>query len=70
MENKNRTNKKAALIALCISVGVLAVVTAAALIYENIMNVKFDITGMIIADVIGFLIVFAIVYHFEKTPKE
>ncbi|MBQ0098276.1 MAG: hypothetical protein KBS62_05020 [Oscillospiraceae bacterium] len=70
MENKNRTNKKAALISLCISVVVLAVVTAAALIYENIMNVKFDITGMIIADVIGFLIIFAIVYHFEKPPKE
>lgn len=67
---KKNSKKKAALIALIVSLVVLLLVIAATLIYEKLMFVQFDLKGLIIADAIGFLIVYAIVYHYEKPPKD
>lgn len=68
--NKKKRHIKEALVALGISSALLALVVFASFWYENYFNVKFDTIGMIIGDVIGFLLIFFIIFHYEKRTND
>ncbi|MBQ6153340.1 MAG: hypothetical protein IJJ15_06305 [Ruminococcus sp.] len=65
-----KSHKKELLIALIVSVVLLGIVIAATLIYQNYRHVQFEPIALIVADAVGFLITFAIVYHFVKRPED
>ena len=58
------------LVALIISLVLLGVVVGASFLYQSYRHVQFDLLWMIIGDAIGFLIIYAIVYHFIKKPDD
>ena len=65
---QKKSHKKELLISLAISLVLLGMVIAAAFIYQSYRNVQFEPVAMIIGNAVGFLIIFAIVYHFVKKP--
>lgn len=67
---KKQSHKKELLIALLISLALLGVVIGATFLYQSYRNVTFEPIAMIIGDAVGFLITFAIVYHFVKKPDD
>ena len=68
--NKKKRHTKEALVALIISSVLLALVVFASFWYEKHFNVKFDTVGMIVSDAIGFLLIFSIVFHYEKRTND
>ena len=58
------------LIALIISLVLLGVVVGVSFLYQSYRHVQFDMLWMIIGDAVGFLITYAIVYHFIKKPDD
>ncbi len=68
--NKKKRHTKEALVALGISSVLLALVIFASIWYENHFNVKFDTIGMIVSDAIGFVLVFFIIFHYEKRTND
>lgn len=65
-----KSHKKELLISLIISLVLLGIVIGVSILYQSYRNVEFDLTWMIIGDAVGFLITFAIVYHFVKKPDD
>ena len=71
MESKKKNrNLRALLISLGITLVLLAVVMGMAWWYQNATGMELDAKGIWIANGIGGLLVFLILYHFIKKPKE
>lgn len=61
-----KTKKKALLIALIVSLTLLIVAVSATLLFDYYMEyIEFDTAGMIAGHVLGFLLMFFIVYRYE-----
>ena len=67
---QKKSHKKEMLIALIISLVLLGVVVGVSFLYQSYRHVQFDMLWMIIGDAVGFLITYAIVYHFIKKPDD
>lgn len=67
---KQKTKGRAALISLAVSLVLLGGVIAVSMWYQRVRFVQFEPVGMIIGDVIGFLLIFAIIYHFLSPSDE
>lgn len=67
---RKKSHKKEMLIALIISAALLGVVVGATFLYQSYRHVQFEPVAMIIGDAVGFLITYAIVYHFVKKPDD
>ncbi len=63
----NKNKKKALLTALIVSLVLLVIAVAGTLIFDYYMEyIQFDTLGMVIGHILGFLMMFCIVYKFEK----
>jgi len=61
-----KTKKKALLIALVASLILLIVAVTATLLFDYYMEyIKFDMVGMVAGHIIGFLLMFFIIYRYE-----
>ena len=67
---KRRFPLREVLISLGVSLGLLGAVVGASIWYQAARNVVFEPITMIICDAVGFVFLFAIVYHFVRKPAE
>ena len=62
-----KENKKALITALIVSLILLVVAVAGTLVFDHYVDsIQFDTVGLLCGHVLGFLLMFAIVYHYEK----
>jgi len=67
----NKNKKKALLTALIVSLVLLVIAVASTLIFDYYMEyIQFDTLGMVIGHILGFLMMFCIVYKFEKKDDD
>lgn len=69
-KEKRKSNWKAPVLALVITLVMLAAVMGMAWWYQSSTGMELDPKGMWIANAIGGVIMFLLVYHFVKKPKE
>ena len=63
--------KKAMLVALIVSLVLLVVAVAGTLTFDHYVDsIKFDTLGFILGHVLGFLMIFMIVYRYEVKDTE
>ena len=62
-----KEKKKALITALIVSLILLVVAVVGTLVFDYyVETIKFDMVGLICGHIFGFLLMFAIVYHYEK----
>lgn len=63
--------KKALITALVVSLVLLVLAVAGTLVFDyHVDSIKFDIIGLIVGHVLGFLMIFVIVYKYEVKDIE
>ncbi|MBQ3417560.1 MAG: hypothetical protein IJH32_06980 [Ruminococcus sp.] len=67
---QKKSHKKEILISLIVSLCLLGIVIGVSFLYQSWRHVQFDLLWMFIGDAVGFLIIWAIVYHFIKKPDD
>lgn len=67
---KEQSRARALLISLGVTLGMLALVMGMAYWYQSATGMQLDPKGMWTGNAIGGVIMFLIVYHFVRKPKE